>query len=62
MRKTIRLKAPDNIELEVPPMPKRQIKDYFQSYYEDWINMNIPVLGDQTQVEVAREQIMVRIY
>jgi hypothetical protein len=55
MRKTILLKAHDNIELEVPPMPKRQIKDYLQSYYEDWINMNIPVLGDQTPVEVAKE-------
>jgi Antitoxin Xre/MbcA/ParS C-terminal toxin-binding domain len=44
----------DNIELEIPPALKRQIKDYFQSYYEDWINMNIPALGGQTPVEVAR--------
>jgi hypothetical protein len=44
----------DNIELEIPPTLKLQIKDYFQSYYEDWINMNIPSLGNQTPVEVAR--------
>ncbi|MGA9842217.1 MAG: hypothetical protein WBP64_06375 [Nitrososphaeraceae archaeon] len=44
----------DSIELEIPPTVKRQIKDYFQSYYEDWININIPTLGDQTPLEVAR--------
>ncbi|MGA9318457.1 MAG: hypothetical protein WBV84_10425, partial [Nitrososphaeraceae archaeon] len=44
----------DNIELEIPPPLKRQIKDYFQSYYEEWINMNIPALGGQTPVEVAK--------
>ena len=44
----------DNIELEIPPTLKRQIKDYFQSYYEDWINMSIPARGGQTPVEVAR--------
>jgi hypothetical protein len=43
-----------NSELAVPPELKRQIRDYFQSYYEDWINMNIPALGGQTPVEVAR--------
>ena len=44
----------DNIELEIPPTLKLQIKDYFHSYYEDWINMNLPALGNQTPVEVAR--------
>jgi hypothetical protein len=44
----------DNIELEIPPTLKLQIKDYFQSYYEDWINMSIPALGGKTPVEVAR--------
>ncbi len=44
----------DNIELEIPPTLKRQIKDYFQSYYEEWINMNIPALGGQTPVEAAK--------
>ncbi len=44
----------DNIELEIPATLKRQIKHYFQSYYEDWINMNIPALGGKTPVEVAR--------
>ena len=44
----------ENIELEIPPTLKLQIKDYFQSYYEDWINMNIPALGGQTPVQVAR--------
>jgi hypothetical protein len=27
----------DHIELEIPPTLKLQIRDYFQSYYEDWI-------------------------
>lgn len=44
----------DSIELEIPPTLKLQIKNYFQSYYEDWINMKIPALGNQTPAEVAR--------
>jgi len=44
----------DSIGLEISPTLKRQINYYFQSYYEDWINKNIPALGGQTPVEAAR--------
>ena len=32
----------DHIELEIPPTLKLQIRDYFQSYYEDWIKEKYP--------------------
>jgi hypothetical protein len=32
----------DHIELEIPPTLKLQIRDYFQSYYEDCIKEKYP--------------------
>ena len=43
-------------ELEVPDTVKQQIDDYFQNYYENWVTMKIPALGNLNPVEASRTE------
>jgi hypothetical protein len=33
---------------------KQQIDDYFQNYYENWVTMKIPALGNLTPIEASK--------
>lgn len=39
---------------EIPLSLKRQIDNYFEKYYEDWIYMKIPSLDNMTPLEVVK--------
>ena len=39
-------------EDEIPPAITKQIGDFFEKYYENWINMKIPYLDNMTPLEI----------
>lgn len=43
-------------ESEVPYTVKQQIDDYFQNFYENWVTMKIPALGNLTPVEASKTE------
>ncbi|MFZ0513463.1 MAG: SEC-C metal-binding domain-containing protein [Candidatus Nitrosopolaris sp.] len=43
-------------ELEVPDTVKQQIDDYFQNFYENWVTMKIPALGNLTPLEASKTE------
>ncbi|MGC2685374.1 MAG: antitoxin Xre/MbcA/ParS toxin-binding domain-containing protein, partial [Candidatus Nitrosopolaris sp.] len=46
----------EELESEVPDTAKQQIDDYFQNYYENWVTMKIPALGNLTPVEASKTE------
>ncbi len=46
----------EELESEFPDTVKQQIDDYFQNYYENWVTMKIPALGNLTPVEASRTE------
>ncbi len=44
------------LESEVPYTVKQQIDEYFQNFYENWVTMKIPSLGNLTPVEASRTE------
>lgn len=46
----------EELESEVPDTAKQQIDDYFQNYYENWVAMKIPALGNLTPVEASKTE------
>jgi hypothetical protein len=41
-------------EDEIPPAITKQIDDFFEKYYEDWINMKIPSFDNMTPLQVLK--------
>ena len=39
---------------EIPPSVTKQIDDFFEKYYEDWINMKIPSFDNMTPLQVLK--------
>jgi hypothetical protein len=39
----------EELESEVPYTVKQQIHNYFQNFYENWVTMKIPSLGNLTR-------------
>ena len=46
----------EELESEVPYTVKQQIDNYFQNFYEDWVTMKIPSLGNLTPVEASKTE------
>jgi SEC-C motif len=46
----------EELETEVPYTVKQQIDDYFQNFYENWVTMKIPSLGNLTPVEASQSE------
>jgi hypothetical protein len=46
----------EELESEVPYTVKQQIDDYFQNFYENWVTMKIPSLGNLTPVEASKTE------
>jgi Protein of unknown function (DUF2384) len=46
----------DELESQVPDTVKKQIDDYFQNFYEDWLTMKIPALGNMTPVDASKTE------
>ena len=50
----------DSVDIEdiedddVPSSVTKQIDDFFEKYYEDWINMKIPSFNNMTPLEVLK--------
>jgi hypothetical protein len=44
------------VESEVPYTVKQQIDDYFQNFYENWVTMKMPSLGNLTPVEASKTE------
>ena len=49
-------KHDEELESQVPDTVKKQIDDYFQNFYEDWLTMKIPALGNMTPVEASKTE------
>jgi len=41
---------------EIPPSVTKQIDDFFEKYYEDWINMKIPSFDNMTPLQVLKTE------
>jgi len=46
----------EELESEVPYTVKQQIADYFQNFYENWVTLKIPSLGNLTPVEASKTE------
>jgi hypothetical protein len=46
----------EELESAVPYAVKQQIDDYFQNFYENWVTMKIPSLGNLTLVEASKTE------
>jgi hypothetical protein len=46
----------EELESAVPYAVKQQIDDYFQNFYENWVTMKIPSLGNLTPVEASKTE------
>ncbi|MGC2572092.1 MAG: hypothetical protein WA364_11325, partial [Candidatus Nitrosopolaris sp.] len=46
----------EELESEVPYTVKQQIADYFQNFYEHWVTLKIPSLGNLTPVEASKTE------
>ncbi len=46
----------ETFEEEIPDSVKQQANDYFEKYYENWINMKIPTLHNMTPLEIVKTE------
>jgi hypothetical protein len=48
--------ADETFEEEIPDSVKQQANDYFEKYYENWIDIKIPALHNMTPLEIAKTE------